>query len=260
VLFALTVPFVSPYTYDEIHLEIKNSAPSLSHIFGTDDLGRDLCTRVAIGLVISLSIGIASALCDMFLGVAWGAISGYFGAKVDLIMMRIADLVYSLPYLLVAILISVVIGPGFTSILSAMCLIGWIQMARMVRIQVQQQKNMDYIQAAFAIGVHPVKIVFFHILPNIQGTVVAMMMFTIPHAIFAETFLSFLGIGIQPPLASLGSMVSDAIAAMRFYPWRLFFPGAVVSMTILSFILIGDALRDLLDPQDAKALKVSYDA
>ena len=249
ILFAILCPLVSPYSYQEMHLTDKNVAPSMQHFFGTDDLGRDLCTRVAYGLRISLTIGLIAAFLDMCIGILWGSISGYLGGATDQIMMRIADLIYSLPYLLAVILIAAWVGPGITSILTAMCLIGWIQMARLVRSQTLQTKQYEYILAARALGVHPLRIIVRHILPNISGVIVAMLMLTIPHAIFTEAFLSFLGIGIQPPLSSLGSMVSDALPAMRFYPWRLFAPACTITLCILAFNLIGDGLRDLLDPK-----------
>lgn len=248
-LFALFYPSFCTYSYQETHLSQKNAPPSYEHFLGTDDLGRDLAVRVAHGMRISLMIGITAALLDMFIGLCFGAISGYFGGTIDHVMMRIADLIYSLPYLLAVIIIAAWVGPGIFSILVAMCLIGWIQMARLVRGQVLQAKQFDYVLSAYALGVHPIFIIFRHILPNISGVVIAMLMLTIPHAIFAEAFLSFLGIGIQPPLASLGSMVADALPAMRFYPWRLFAPACTITACILAFNLIGDALRDILDPK-----------
>ena len=248
-LFALFCPLLSPYSYEEMHLAGKNAAPSLEHFFGTDDLGRDLCTRVAFGLRISLAIGLLAALLDMCIGIVWGSISGFLGGLTDQIMMRTADLIYSLPYLLCVILVAAWLKPGIISILTAMCLIGWIQMARLVRAQTLQTKQYDYILAARALGVHPLSIILRHILPNISGVIVAMLMLTIPHAIFTEAFLSFLGIGIQPPLASLGSMVSDALPAMRFYPWRLFAPSCTITLCILAFNLIGDGLKEILDPK-----------
>lgn len=249
LLFALLCPLISSYNYEETHLSLKNSAPSWEHPFGTDDLGRDLAVRVAHGMRLSLLIGITAAMLDLFIGLFFGAISGYFGGTIDHIMMRLADLIYSLPYLLAVIIIAAWVGPGVFSILTAMCLIGWVQMARLVRSQVLQAKRFDYVVSAYALGVHPFFIVFRHILPNISGVIIAMLMLTIPHAIFAEAFLSFLGIGIQPPLASLGSMVSDALPAMRFYPWRLFAPACTITAAILAFNFIGDALRDVLDPK-----------
>jgi len=256
--FAFLVPLFSPYTYEGCCLVDKNLSPCSVHIFGTDDLGRDLATRVAFGLRISLSIAIVAALLDLFIGLSWGSISGYIGGLTDLLMMRIADFIYSIPYLLSVILVAAIIGPGISSILVAMCFIGWIQMARLSRTQVLGVKEQDYITAARAVGVSNFGIITRHILPNISGPILAMLMLTVPNAIFAESFLSFLGIGIQPPLASLGSMISDGLPALRFYPWRLFIPAVFVTFTILAFNLVGDGLRDLLDPKQQKLVQGSY--
>jgi len=253
VFLALFGPLLSPYGYEEVHLGQKNLSPSSSHIFGTDDLGRDMCTRVFYGLRISLAIGALAAMLDMFIGTIFGAISGYIGGSTDQAMMRIADFIYSLPYTLGVIVAAAILGPGFSSILIAMCFIGWIQMARLVRLQVLQIKQFDFVTSARALGVHPLKIIFRHIFPNIFGQIVALMMLTIPHAIFAEAFLSFLGIGIQPPMSSLGSMVSDALSAMRYYPWRLFAPAITITLSILACNLIGDGLRDMLDPKERRS-------
>jgi oligopeptide transport system permease protein len=247
---ALLIPLFSPYTYDEVHLSEKNSPPSLHHFLGTDDLGRDLLTRVGYGLRLSLSIGCLAALLDMSIGISWGAIAGYMGGITDAVMMRLAELIYSIPYLLAVILTAAVVGQGLFSIIVALCFIGWIQMARLTRIQVLQIKQLDFVIAAHSLGIHPLRIVLRHILPNISGPLIAMLLLTIPQAIFAEAFLSFLGIGIQPPLASLGSMTSDALSALRFYPWRLFAPACTITLTIFTFTLLADGLRDLLDPKE----------
>ena len=247
-LLGLCGPLFSPYSYSETDLPSKNMPPCKEHILGTDDLGRDLFTRLSYGLRISLMIGLASAAIDLVIGASWGLLAGFLDGSIGYAMMRIADLVYSLPYLLFVILVTVVVGPGFISILSAMVMIGWIQMARIVRAQVIQMKQAEFVMAAVALGLSPKRILFAHIVPNIAGPIIAAMMLTIPYAIFAEAFLSFLGIGIQPPLASLGSMVSDAIPAMRYYPWRLFFPACIITLVIFAFNLLGDGLRDLLDP------------
>lgn len=254
ILFALFVPLLSPYTYNETCLINKNLPPCATHFFGTDDLGRDLCTRIAMALRLSLLIGITAAILDMTIGVAWGAIAGYFGGIIDVIFMRIADFIYCVPYLLSVILITSIIGSGITSILCAMAIVGWIQMARVTRATVMHMKELEYVQAAIALGMTPPRIFFRHILPNISGPLLAMLMLTIPHAIFTEAFLSFLGIGIQPPIASLGSMTSDALSALRFYPWRLFIPALTITFAILAFNLIGDGLRDMFDPKGKKAL------
>jgi oligopeptide transport system permease protein len=257
-IFAVVVPLVSPYRFDEVHLSDKNLAPCRAHILGTDDLGRDLSTRTAAGLRISLFIGLLAAFLDMCIGLTWGAVSGFCGGAVDQIMMRTADFIYSVPYLLAVLLVAAFVGPGLSSILIAMCLVGWIQMARLVRTQTLATKSLDFVLAAHSLGVGPGKIVLRHIFPNIAGSTLAMLLLTIPHAIFTEAFLSFLGIGIGPPAASLGSMTADALPALRFYPWRLFIPALTVTATIFAFNLIGDALRDLLDPKQKKCIESPY--
>jgi len=247
--FSLFGPWLSPYTYHETNLPDKNLSPSLVHIFGTDDLGRDLFTRCASGLRISLQISLIAALVDMCIGVTWGIIAGYNGGMIDQVMMRVAEMIYSMPYLLVVILITVVTGAGFFPILAAMIMLGWIQMARITRNLVQELRHAEFVLAARSLGISLFGIIFRHILPNILGPVVCVMMLTIPQAIFVEAFLSFLGIGIPPPQASLGSLVSDALGAMRLYPWRLFIPAGLISLTIFVFNLLGDSIRELLDPQ-----------
>lgn len=249
ILFALLGPFFSQYAFNETNLPDKNLSPSLTHPFGTDDLGRDLFTRVGCGLRISLQIAFLASIIDMFLGVTWGAIAGYRGGATDQIMMRIAEMIYSMPYLLVVILITVITGPGFFPIIAAMVLIGWIQMARITRNLVQALRYQEFVLAARCLGVSTSGIVLGHILPNCIGPIIAVMMLTIPQAIFVEAFLSFLGIGIQPPQASLGSLVSDSLSAMRIYPWRLFIPASFVTVTIFAFNILGDGLRELSDPE-----------
>jgi oligopeptide transport system permease protein len=254
VLMAIFGPMLSPYTYEQTNLPCKNLSPSMEHIFGTDELGRDMWTRVCIGLRISLEIGLAAAFVDLILGVGWGMTAALCGGNTDHIMMRIAEMIFCLPYLLFAILITVIMGPGFAPIIAAMVIIGWIQMARITRSLVIGIKQTEYFRAARSLGVGTGGLIRRHILPNISGPVTCIVMLSIPQAIFAEAFLSFLGIGMQPPLASLGSLVSDALGSMRFYPWRLFIPAVTITFTIFAFNLLGDGLRDMLDPQARRHL------
>lgn len=254
MLMAIFGPMLSPYSYQETNLPIKNLSPCMEHIFGTDELGRDMWTRVCVGLRISLEIGLIAAIVDLALGVSWGMTAGLCGGNIDHIMMRLAEMIFCLPYLLFVILITVIIGPGFAPIIAAMVIIGWIQMARITRSLVIGIKQTEYFRAARSLGVGRGGLILRHILPNISGPVTCIVMLSIPQAIFAEAFLSFLGIGMQPPLASLGSLVSDALGAMRFYPWRLFIPSVTITMTIFAFNLLGDGLRDMLDPQSRRYL------
>lgn len=244
---AIIGPWISGHTYYDIQLELKNLPPSSQFWFGTDDLGRDLFTRVWIGARISLSIGLAAALLDLAIGMLWGGIAGLSGGFVDTLMMRIADILYSLPYLLVAILLLVLMGPGIPSLLTAMTAIGWITMARIVRGQTLQLKTEEFVLAAQALGAGFGRTLAIHILPNAAGPIIVTLTFTIPGAIFTEAFLSFLGLGVAAPLSSLGTLVSEGLPALQYYPWRLFFPGLALSITLLAFNLIGEGLRDVFD-------------
>lgn len=247
VLFSLAL--FCPAGYSDIHLELKNSPPSLQFWFGTDELGRDLFTRICWGTRISLFIGIAAATIDMLFGVLWGSIAAYMGGRTEEVMMRICDILYAIPYLLVVILLTVIRGTGIGTILIAMTLTGWINMARICRSQILQLKANDYVTAAAALGASGSRILFRHLIPNAMAPIIAAMTLTIPTAIFTEAFLSFLGLGIQAPAASLGVMVNDGLSAMKYYPWRLFFPAGIITLTMLSFNLLGNALRDSLDPR-----------
>jgi oligopeptide transport system permease protein len=248
-VMAIFGPLLSPYTYSEIHLPLKNTPPSARFWFGSDELGRDLFTRIWWGARISLFIGISAALIDATIGILWGSISAYAGGKIDELMMRTCDILYAIPYLLVVILLTVVRGSGMGTILIAMTCTGWINMARICRSQILQIKQMDYITSARAIGASSSRILFIHLIPNAIGPIIATMTFTVPTAIFTEAFLSFLGLGIQAPAASWGVMVNDGLSAMRYYPWRLLIPAVMITLTMLSFNLLGNALRDALDPR-----------
>lgn len=243
LLLLVMGPLLTGYRYDEIHLISKNHPPSTQFWFGTDDLGRDVFTRICYGARISLSIGLLAAFLDLCLGLIWGGIAGLVGGRLDEIMMRCADILYSLPYLLVVILLTVVLDPGIVSLLIAMTLTGWITMARIVRGQMLLLREMDFTLAAKALGASQARILFIHLLPNALGPILVTLTLTIPSAIFAEAFLSFLGLGIQAPLASWGTMANEGLTALQFYPWRLFFPALLISQTMLAFHLIGEGLK-----------------
>ncbi len=247
--FAIVGPFLTPYTYYETHLELKNQSPSWKFWFGTDELGRDLFTRLWWGARISLFVGVAASLIDLVIGVFYGAVAGFIGKKTEELMMRIADILYAIPYLLVVILLMVVIGSGITTIIIALTMTGWIGMARIVRGQILQIKELDFVKAAHAIGASRRRILMNHLIPNAMGPIIVTVTLTIPTAIFTEAFLSFLGLGVQAPIASWGTMASDGLSALRYYPWRLFFPAAFISITMLSFNLLGDGLHDAFDPR-----------
>lgn len=249
IVMAMVGPWMRPYSYYETHLTLKNLPPSSQFWFGTDELGRDMFTRIWWGARISLFVGISAAIIDLIIGVLFGSFSGWNGGKVDEALMRLADILYSIPYLLVVILLMVAIGSGLFSIILALTITGWVPMARIVRGQILQLKELDYAEAAYALGASPTRILFRHLIPNAMGPIITTMTFTIPTAIFAEAFLSFLGLGIQAPIASWGTMASDGLPALSYFPWRLFFPAAFISLTMLSFNIVGDGLRDAFDPR-----------
>lgn len=251
LLFFMSIigPLIRPFNYSEIHLELKNQPPSWNFWFGTDDLGRDLFCRVWWGGRISLSIGLIAAILDGIIGVIWGATAAYFGNWIDEAMMRVCDILHTIPLLLTVILLSVFMGTGLKTIFIALAINGWLNMARITRAQILQLKQNDYITAAKAIGASHFRIVFYHLIPNALGPILATATLSVPTAIFTEAFLSFLGLGLQAPMASWGVMINDGISAMEFYPWRLFFPSIMITLTMLSFNLVGNALRDALDPR-----------
>ena len=248
-VMAIIGPLIRPYHYSEIHLELKNQPPSWQFWFGTDDLGRDVFCRVWWGARISLTIGISAMMMDAVIGVMWGATAAYFGKWADEFMMRICDILQTIPLLLTVILLTVFMGTGIKTIILALAINGWLNMARITRAQILQIKQSDYVMAAKAMGASSQRIVFRHLIPNALGPILATATLTIPAAIFTEAFLSFLGLGLQAPLASWGVMINDGISAMEFYPWRLFFPSAMITLTMLSTNLVGNALRDALDPR-----------
>ncbi|MCB1068336.1 MAG: ABC transporter permease [Simkania sp.] len=249
ILGAIFIPYLSSHTYYETHLHLKNKAPCSDFWFGSDELGRDLFTRIWWGARISLFVGIIAAIIDMFIGVFYGAIAGMIGGKTEDLMMRLSDVLYSLPHLLIVILLMVIMKPGVFTIIIALTLTGWINMARIVRGQILQIKQNDYVMAAHMLGAKRRRILMRHLIPNSIGTIITTMTLTIPAAIFSEAFLSFLGLGVQAPIASWGTMASDGLSALRYYPWRLFFPACFISVTMLAFNMVGDGVRDAFDPR-----------
>lgn len=241
-------PILSGWSIDDGNLKEKNLSPSFSHFFGTDELGRDIFTRVCKGGRVSLIIAIIGAAIDMSIGLIYGGLSAYSGGRTDTVMMRIVEILSSIPYLITAILISLIFGKGIFSIIIAMTITGWCFTARLVRGQVLQIKNQDFILAAQALGTGSFKIIIKHLLPNTVSIMIIALTFDIPSFIFGEAFLSYIGLGIQPPYTSWGVLASEAQKTMLFYPYQLFFPALFISLTILSLQIIGDALRDAMDP------------
>ncbi|SFF98276.1 ABC transporter permease [Sporolactobacillus nakayamae] len=249
-VFAIFGPIFSPYSVTAQHLTLQNLAPSASHWFGTDELGRDVFTRTWYGARISLFVGVVAALVDLLIGVAYGGLSGYIGGKTDLVMMRIIEILYGLPYLLVVILLMVVMGPSLLTIIVALTVTGWTGMARIVRGQMFQLKNFEFVTASKSFGSKPWRIIRKDLIPNTMGPIIVQMTLTVPSAIFSEAFLSFLGLGVQAPYASWGVMASDALSALLAgFWWRLFFPALFISLTMFAFNILGDGLQDALDPK-----------
>ncbi|MFC0272758.1 oligopeptide ABC transporter permease [Metabacillus herbersteinensis] len=220
--------------------------------FGTDEFGRDLWTRVWTGTQISLFIAIVAALLDLIIGVVYGGISAFYGGRLDNAMQRVIEVLIGIPNLIVIILFILILEPGITSIILAMVITGWVGMARVVRGQILQLKGQEYVLAARTLATSNAKIIWKHLVPNAMGSIIITLMFTIPTAIFFEAFLSFIGLGLQPPFASLGVLIEDGYKSMRFFSYKLIFPAIVISAIMISFNLLGDGLRDALDPKMRK--------
>ncbi|ETI67104.1 ABC transporter permease [Neobacillus vireti] len=249
-LLAIFGPIFSTHSVETQKLAEQNLPPSSKYWFGTDDLGRDVFIRTCYGARISLFVGLMAALIDFIIGVVYGGLSGYKGGRTDNLMMRIIEILYGLPYLLVVILVMVVIGPGLTTIILALSITGWVGMARIVRGQVLQIKNYEFVLASKTFGTKTARIIRKNLLPNTMGPIIVQMTLTIPSAIFAEAFLSFIGLGIQAPHASWGVMANDGLSTiLSGYWWRLFFPTMFISLTMFAFNVLGDGLQDALDPK-----------
>lgn len=272
VLIAIIGPLILPYTYDQQIRGHEDLPPSLQHPFGTDGLGRDLLVRCLYGMRISLTIGIVATIINIIIGVLYGGISGYFGGRVDNIMMRIVDILYSIPLTIYVILLSVslkpvlyelfkkyeflsglkAVGAPIVCIFIALGLTYWISMARIVRGEILSLKQQEYITAARTIGASNFRIIMRHLIPNAIGSIIVTSTLQIPSAIFTEAFLSFIGLGVDAPMSSLGSLASDGLDGFISYPYRLFFPSLLICLIILTFNLFGDGLRDALDPRMRK--------
>jgi oligopeptide transport system permease protein len=249
ILFALFAPLLSPHDHFTNDLTNTNQPPSAKHWFGTDDLGRDLFERTWKGAQVSLFVGVAAALIDLLFGIIYGGIMGYYGGKADEFMNRFAEILYAIPYLLVVILLLVVMEPSLLTIIVAMSITGWINMAWIVRGQMMQLKSQEYALASKALGAGAMRIIFRHLIPNAMGPILVTLTLSVPSAIFTEAFLSFLGLGVQSPVASWGTMINDGVRSMTIFPWRLLFPAFFLSLTMFAFNVFGDGMRDAFDPK-----------
>lgn len=253
VLLVLLGPWLSPWPYDYIDFDGSwGAAPSIagSHWFGTDSLGRDLFVRTLYGGRISLMVGVVATLVSLVIGVSWGAIAGYFGGRLDNVMMRIVDILYAMPFMFFVILLMVLFGRHLILMFVAIGAVNWLDMARIVRGQTLSLRRREFIDAAIVSGTSPFQIIRRHIVPNVLGVVVVYITLTIPQVILVESFLSFLGLGVQEPATSWGALVNDGARDMQSTPWALIFPAGFLATTLFCFNFIGDGLRDALDPKD----------
>ena len=250
ILMVVLVPMLSPHDFAKGNFRNKHGAPSAEHWFGTDQLGRDIFTRIFVGGRVSIAIGLVGALISAVVGTIYGAISAFAGGRVDNVMMRIIEILGSIPYLLLVILIQVYFQErSLGTMILALTITGWLGSARMVRGQLLALKNQDFVLAAQTLGVSPWKTITRHLIPNTLNIIIIQVTFDIPGYIFAEAFLSYLGIGIESPMTSWGAMASAAQQKFLFYPMELFYPSLMIALTMLTFVLMGDGLRDALDPR-----------
>ena len=249
ILSAALAPWIAPYSYSFQNLELGASPPSTDHILGTDVLGRDLLSRILYGARISLLVGFVATGVALVIGVSWGIIAGYAGGRIDSVMMRIVDVLYGLPFIIFIILLMVIFGRNLWLLFGAIGAVEWLTMARIVRGQVMGLKNQEFIMAARAMGVSNFTMFRKHLLPNILGPIAVYATLTIPQVMLLEGFLSFLGLGIQPPMSSWGTLIKDGVESMEEYSWLLIYPGITFTITLFALNFFGDVLRDALDPK-----------
>ncbi|MFK7826255.1 MAG: ABC transporter permease [Oligoflexales bacterium] len=252
ILLAIFAPFIAPFPYDQTDLILGAIPPDGTHLLGTDDLGRDMFTRILFGARVSLAVGFLATLVSMVIGVTYGAISGFMGGRIDNLMMRALEVLYAMPFTFFVIILMVLFGRNIYLMFVALGAIQWLSMARIVRGQVVSLKKMEYVEAARSMGVKNHNIILRHILPNVMGPVIIYVTLTIPVVILEEAFLSFLGLGVQEPMSSWGTLISTGVSAMEPFPWMLIYPCVTLMVTLLALNFLGDGLRDALDPKASK--------
>jgi len=251
-VISLLTPWIAPYGYEQQDLMLSATPPSLEHWLGTDIFGRDMLTRIMYGGRVSLMVGFIATAVALVIGVLWGAIAGFVGGRVDALMMRIVDILYALPFMIFIVLLMVVFGRNILLLFVAIGAVEWLTMARIVRSQVMALRKQEFVEAAYSMGLSQWTIIRRHIIPNTLGPVIVYTTLTIPSVMLLEAFLSFLGLGIQPPQSSWGLLINYGVETMEEYPWLLIFPGITLSLTLFALNFLGDGLRDALDPRASK--------
>ena len=252
VVLAILTPWIAPHGYEAQNLDLGATPPSAAHWLGTDIFGRDLLTQILYGGRISLAVGFIATAVALVIGVTWGAVAGYVGGRIDSVMMRFVDILYALPFMIFIILLMVVFGRNILLLFLAIGAVEWLTMARIMRTQVQSLRQQEFVEAAVSLGLPPSAIIFKHIIPNALGPIIVYTTLTIPSVMLLEAFLSFLGLGIQPPQTSWGLLISYGAETMEEYPWLLIFPGMALTITLFSLNFLGDGLRDALDVRGSK--------
>ncbi|MCB1702271.1 MAG: ABC transporter permease [Pseudomonadales bacterium] len=252
IVIALLTPWIAPYSYQAQDLELGASPPSAAHWLGTDIFGRDLLTQIMYGGRISLAVGFVATAVALLIGVTWGAIAGYVGGRADAVMMRLVDILYALPFMIFIVLLTVVFGRNMLLLFLAIGAVEWLTMARIMRGQVQSLRQQEFVEAAISLGLSPTTLIRRHLVPNALGPIIVYTTLTIPNVMLLEAFLSFLGLGIQPPQTSWGLLISYGAESMEEFPWLLIFPGLALTLTLFSLNFLGDGLRDALDVRGAK--------
>jgi oligopeptide transport system permease protein len=252
IIIALLTPWIAPYGYAEQNLDLGATPPSAEHWLGTDIFGRDLLTQIMYGGRISLAVGFVATAVALLIGVTWGAIAGYVGGRVDAVMMRLVDILYALPFMIFIVLLMVVFGRNMLLLFLAIGAVEWLTMARIMRSQVQSLRQQEFVEAAISLGLSPSVIIRRHLIPNALGPIIVYTTLTIPSVMLLEAFLSFLGLGIQPPQTSWGLLISYGAETMEEFPWLLIFPGLALTLTLFSLNFLGDGLRDALDVRSSK--------